>query len=126
MHDHRAARQSAIYGIGVPVFPSRPGQHPATVGGYAVYGEFFPMLDVPFLYGQGWSAQDDADAAAVVVISRRLNERAFGGIDSVGRVLNVGGHDYRVVGVIDDWNPQPAFYDVFGTGGYTSRGSWRC
>lgn len=122
MRDHRASRQSAIYGIGVSVFPSRPGQHPGTVGGYAVSGEFFPMLDVPFLYGQGWSAQDDEGAAAVVVISRALNDRAFGGIDSVGRVLNIARHDYRVVGVLDDWNPQPVFYDVFGSGGYTREG----
>ena len=52
MRDHRAAKQSAIYGIGPAVFPPAPGQHPSTVGGYAVYGEFFPMLDVPFLYGR--------------------------------------------------------------------------
>jgi putative ABC transport system permease protein len=122
MRDPHAARQSAIYGIGAAVFPSRPGQHPSTVGGYAVYSAFFPMLDVPFLHGQGWSAQDDEDAAAVVVIGRALNDRAFGGGNSVGRVLNVGGHDYRVVGVLDDWNPQPVFYDVFGTGGYTREG----
>jgi putative ABC transport system permease protein len=122
MRDHRATLQSAIYGIGVSVFPSTPGQHPATVGGYAVSSEFFPMLDVPFLFGHGWTPQDDASAATVVVISRALNDRVFGGRDSVGRVLEVGRHDYRVVGVLDDWNPQPVFYDVFGTGGYTREG----
>ncbi|MEP7186277.1 MAG: ABC transporter permease [Rhodanobacter sp.] len=122
MRDHRARLQSAIYGIGVSVFPVRAGQHPSTVGGYAVSGEFFPMLDVPFLYGQGWHAQEDDGAAAVVVISGALNDRAFGGVDSVGRVLNIGHHDYRVVGVLDDWNPQPVFYNVFGSGGYTREG----
>jgi len=122
MRDHRAVRQSAIYGIGPAVFPARAGQHPATVGGYAVYGEFFPMLDLPFLHGQGWSAADDEAAAPVVVLSRTLNDKAFGGENSVGRSLDIGGRDYRVVGVIDDWNPQPAYYDVFGTGGYTREG----
>lgn len=122
MRDHRAAKQSAIYGIGPAVFPARAGQHPATMGGYAVYGEFFAMLDVPFLFGQGWSAQEDAAAAPVVVISRALNDKAFGGIDSVGQSLDVAGRDYRVVGVSADWNPQPVFYDVFGTGGYTREG----
>ena len=122
MRDHRAARQSAIYAIAPAVFPARSGQHPSTVGGYAVYGEFFRMLDVPFLYGQGWTSQEDAAAAPVVVLSRALNLTAFGGIDSVGRMLDVGGHDYRVVGVTDDWNPQPVFYDVFGSGGFTPEG----
>ena len=122
MRDHRAARQSAIYAIAPAVFPARSGQHPSTVGGSAVYGEFFRMLDVPFPYGQGWTSQEDAAAAPVVVLSRALNLKAFGGIDSVGRMLDVGGHDYRVVGVTDDWNPQPVFYDVFGSGGFTPEG----
>ena len=34
----------------------------------------------------------------------------------------MAGRDYRVVGVLDDWNPQPVFYDVFGTGGYSREG----
>ena len=122
MRDHRAAKQSAIYGIGPAVFPVRAGQHPSTVGGYAVYSEFFAMLDVPFLFGQGWTMQEDDAAAPVVVLSRKLNDRAFGGADSVGRMLDIGGHDYRVVGVTGDWNPQPVFYDVFGTGGFTPEG----
>lgn len=122
MRDHRAAKQSAIYGISPAVFPSRPGEHASTVGGYAVYGEFFTMVDVPFLYGQGWGAQDDAAGAPVVVISRALNDRVFGGIDSVGKTLDVSGRDYRVVGVTADWNPQPVFYDIFGTGGFSREG----
>ena len=66
MRDHRAAKQSAIYGIGPAVFPARTGQHPSTVGGYAVYGDFFAMVDAPFLFGQGWSAPEDAAGAPVV------------------------------------------------------------
>ncbi|MBU6248905.1 MAG: ABC transporter permease [Xanthomonadaceae bacterium] len=122
MRDHRAVRQSAVYPIAPSVFPDRAGQHPATVGGYAVSGEFFPMVDMPFLYGQGWNAADDAAAAPVVVLGRALNDKVFGGVNSVGRSLDIGGRDYRVVGVVDDWNPQPAFYDVFDTGGYTHEG----
>ncbi|HEU4670002.1 MAG TPA: ABC transporter permease [Dyella sp.] len=122
MRDHRAMRQSAIYAVAPVVYPARAGQHPGTVGGYAVDGEFFPMLDLPFLYGRGWSAAEDASAAPVVVLGRALNDRAFGGADSVGRSLDIAGRGYRVVGVIDDWNPQPAYYDVFGTGGYTRDG----
>ncbi len=122
MRDHRATLQSAIYEIAPAVFPARSGQYPSTVGGYAVYSEFFRMLDVPFRYGRGWTSQEDDAAAPVVVLSRALNLKAFGGVDSVGRTLDVGGHDYRVVGVTEDWNPQPVFYDVFGSGGFTPDG----
>ncbi|MDI3263060.1 MAG: ABC transporter permease [Fulvimonas sp.] len=118
MRDHRAARQSAMYQIAPSIVPTVAGKHPLNVSGHAVYGEFFPMLDVPFQYGAGWSAQDDADRAAVVVITRKLNEKLFGGVDSVGRSVNLEGKDYRVVGVMENWNPQPRFYDVVNTGGF--------
>jgi putative ABC transport system permease protein len=87
--------------------------------GEAVYGEFFPMLDVPFQYGGGWGADADANRAQVVVIDQKLNREVFGGGDSVGKTLNIEGHDYRVVGVLGDWNPQPKFYDVANTGGFS-------
>ncbi len=118
MRDHRAKRQSAMYQISPSVVPAQAGKHPLNVSGHAVYSEFFPMLDVPFLYGSGWNTQDDAQRAAVVVISSKLNEKLFGDIDSVGRTLNIEGKDYRVVGVLDHWNPQPRFYDVVNSGGF--------
>ena len=122
MRDHRAARQSAMFLVSPSVLPRGAGQHPIGVDGHAVYSEFFPMLDVPFEYGSGWSAADDAQRAAVVVISDSLNRQVFGGGNSVGKTLSMEGHDYRVVGVMKYWNPQPAFYDVYDTGGFSSSG----
>ncbi|MGH8363222.1 MAG: ABC transporter permease, partial [Gammaproteobacteria bacterium] len=120
MRAHRANYQSAMYQIGAAVTPQRAGQHPITAMGEAVYGEFFPMLDVPFAYGSGWSAADDEHRAQVVVISSHLNDKAFGGGDNVGKTLNIDGHDYRVVGVLGGWHPQPQFYDVVNTGGFSA------
>jgi putative ABC transport system permease protein len=121
MRDHRAKRQSAMYQISPSVVPAQAGKHPLNVGGHAVYSEFFPMLDVPFLYGSGWNAQDDAQRAAVVVISSKLNEKLFGATNSVGKTVNIEGKDYRVVGVLNNWNPQPRFYDVVNTGGFSEQ-----
>lgn len=78
----------------------------------AATADFFAMFDVPFLFGGNWSAQDDADRAHVVVLSRELNQRLFGGEDSIGRELTIATRRFRVAGVIDDWNPQPRFYDL--------------
>lgn len=122
MRDHRAKRQSAMYQISPSVVPAEVGKHPLNVSGHAVYGEFFPMLDVPFKYGSGWSASDDTNRATVAVISGKLNQKLFGGASSVGKTVNIEGKDYRVVGVLDDWNPQPRFYDVVNTGGFSTTG----
>ena len=120
MRAHRGKLQSAMYQISPSVVPADASKHPINVSGHAVYGEFFPMLDVPFLYGSGWNADADTQRAAVVVISSKLNEKLFGGENSVGRTLSIEGKDYRVVGVLDNWNPQPRFYDVVNTGGFST------
>ncbi len=120
MRDHRAKLQSAMYQISPSIVPADAGEHPITTSGHAVYSEFFPMLDVPFQYGNSWSADDDAQRAAVVVISSKLNQKLFGGANSVGKTIDIEGKDYRVVGVLDNWNPQPRFYDVVNSGGFST------
>jgi putative ABC transport system permease protein len=74
--------------------------------------DFFPMFDVPFLYGTGWSAQLDRGAEPVIVISRELNEKLFGGANSVGRTLRWNNRDFRITGVLNSWFPLPKFYDL--------------
>jgi putative ABC transport system permease protein len=120
MRDHRAKLQSAMYQISPSVVPTGSGKHPINVNGHAVYSEFFSMLDVPFKYGGSWSANDDAQRAAVTVISSKLNQKLFGEANSLGKTVNIEGKDYRVVGVLNDWNPQPRFYDVVNSGGFST------
>lgn len=74
--------------------------------------DFFPMFDVPFLFGGTWSEEADRRGEHVVVLSEDYNEKLFGGEDSVGETLRIRGEDYTVVGVTDDWEPMPQFYDV--------------
>jgi putative ABC transport system permease protein len=122
MRDHRAKLQSPMYPIGPSVVPADAAKHPIQTGGHAVFGEFFAMVDVPFQYGSGWSAADDERRAQVAVISGKLNDKVFDGANSVGKMLNIEGRDYRVVGVIGDWNPQPRFYDVVNSGAFATDG----
>lgn len=112
MRDHRAHLQSALYPIAPTVHSGDPAQKSRTAPGQAVYSEFFPMLDVPFLYGGGWTAADDEQHAKIVVISKSLNRRLFEGANSVGKSIQLDSHSYRVSGVLDDWHPQPKFYDL--------------
>ncbi|MBD8880596.1 ABC transporter permease [Rhodanobacter sp. 7MK24] len=113
LHAHAAKRQTMLYKVQLAVMPDANRDLPLNASGYAVGSDFFTMFEVPFRYGGGWSAQDDESRAADVVISADLNQKLFGGANSVGRTINFGGHDYRVVGVASHWNPQPRFYDLF-------------
>ncbi|WP_158885793.1 ABC transporter permease [Rhodanobacter sp. L36] len=112
MQAHEAERQTALYPVRYAVTPERTGAEPFRVQGHAVFADFFPMFELPFRFGAGWSRADDDAHAGAVVISRQLNDRVFGGANSVGRSIHLGDHDFRITGVLDNWNPQPRFYDV--------------
>jgi putative ABC transport system permease protein len=115
LRDKRGSRQAVMVGGGVSVEPAAgtPGAlKPFTSSIRYTTADFFPMFGVPFRYGQGWSAAEDADKADVVVLSKELNERVFGGANSVGRTLRFDNADYRVIGVLDAWQPVPYFFDL--------------
>ncbi|HET6807346.1 MAG TPA: ABC transporter permease [Frateuria sp.] len=118
MRAHVARRQTFLYPVQLSVLPGNRRDLPLNVSGYAVTGDFFTMFDVPFRYGSGWHAQDDTARASEVVISDRLNQQLFGGANSVGRTIDLGGHDFRVAGIAAHWNPRPRFYDLFSTSGF--------
>ena len=94
---------------GVVVADSRP---PLPAFTRMTSADFFAMFDVPFLYGNGWQAAADAAPAAVMVLSKAENQKLFGGINSVGRTVRWEDHEFRVIGVLDNWNPEPKFYDL--------------
>ncbi len=75
-------------------------------------GDFFSMFDVPFLYGGGWQANADRDASPVLVLSKEYNEKLFGGANSVGRSIRWNDKEFRVLGVLNDWRPNPKYYDL--------------
>ncbi len=84
------------------------------VGTRVTTADFFSMFEVPFLYGNGWSASADSPPQPVIVLSREENDKLFGGANSVGRTLRWNDHEFRVIGVLDDWFPRPRYYDLNG------------
>jgi putative ABC transport system permease protein len=113
----RADRQALMTGGGVAVVPAKADLAPFNTEARYTSADFFPMFDVPFLYGSGWSAVEDDGKARVVVLARELNDRLFGGENSVGRTIRLDEYDFRIVGVLDRWRPTPHFYDL-NTGNY--------
>lgn len=104
-------RQIAMYKTSLVVQPERPEIKPFLEQGRVTVGDFFAMFDIPFVYGGTWDREADTNAERVAVISAELNETLFGGEDSVGRTINLSDKDFRVVGVIERWNPIPKYYD---------------
>ena len=106
------AQQTPIYTLAQHLIPEDINLLPLHVVGIAVDRDFFHLFDVPFRYGSPWAAENGDDGSNVVVIGKRLNDRLFGGKDSAGQSLNLDGTNYRVVGVTQDWNPQPRLYNL--------------
>jgi len=107
-----------MFRSGQVVTPQDRNMKPFGVSTRVTTADFFTMFDVPFLYGGGWArAQDDAPGP-VVVLSRYMNEKIFGGANSVGRSVVLDGRSYRVVGVMAAWMPRPKYYDLNGWGGW--------
>ncbi|MDJ0655005.1 MAG: ABC transporter permease [Xanthomonadales bacterium] len=112
MKADRAFRQVASNRTGLVLEPETEGELPFLVDARSTHADFFPMFDLPFLYGSGWDDSADNNAEQVVVLSKAMNERVFGGEDSTGRRVILNGMNFRVLGVTDDWHPVPKFYDV--------------
>jgi len=111
---HRADRQALIANSQVKVRAPDANVPPLMLNMLATTADFFPMFNVPFQFGSGWAADDDARHTRVAVISSDLNDKLFGGQNSVGRTLRLKDRDVRIVGVLAPWRPSPLFYDVRG------------
>lgn len=107
---HRARMQVITNGGGAPLEVGN--QTPYAAGMRYTSADFFPMFQVPIRYGHGWNANDDASRARVAVLSEELNEKVFGGANSVGKTIRIEGTPFTVVGVAGHWRPDPRYYDV--------------
>ena len=108
----KAFRQVASNRSGLVLEPQGDDEMPFSVGTRNTWADFFPMFDLPFIYGSGWDDSSDQNLERVVVLSKEINERVFGGENSVGRSVRLNGMDFQVVGVLDEFQPTPKFYDV--------------
>jgi putative ABC transport system permease protein len=112
MNAKAAHKQTAMYKTGAALTPTNPQLLPFQVQIRATYTDFFSMFDTPFLLGGAWSADDDKDHADVAVITQKLNDKVFGGGNSLGKTINLDDHEFRIVGVLGLWDPTPQFYDL--------------
>ena len=112
LREKRGDRQAMMTGGSVAITPQKQGMTPFYADARYTTADLFPMFDTPFLYGNGWSGTEDEKHARVVVIAKALNDKLFGGGNSVGKSVRLDKSDFRIVGVLDQWRPTPRFYDM--------------
>jgi len=108
----QAKRQTAMFETIMIVEPETTDQLPFESGTRMTFSDFFYMFDVPFKYGGPWDKLADDQAARMVVLTPTINNKLFGGEDSVGKKILMNGEYFTVTGVMDKWEPMPRFYDI--------------
>jgi len=110
LHAQRAVRQAMMAGGRVAVSPGGDRKAFFSAGRYASSG-FFAMFGAPFAAGIGWTALADQDRARVVVLNGELARKLFGSATAaIGQTVRLQGREFRVIGVLRDWHPEPLFY----------------
>ena len=112
MKAKKAFRQNVQAQAFAVIEPSDPEILPLIVNGRANSADFFAMFDVPFIYGSGWPSSADDNKEQVVVLNKETNDKLYGGENSVGKSIKIDGNMFKIVGVIDIWEPKPRFYDI--------------
>lgn len=112
MKAKKAFRQNVQAQAFAVIESSDPDVLPLIVSGRANSADFFTMFDVPFIYGSGWPSTADDDKEQVVVLNKETNDKLFGGEDSVGQSIKIDGNMFKIMGIIDTWQPKPRFYDI--------------
>ena len=118
LRDRKAPRQAMSSGFNTAVGLPEASTKPVFSSVRMTSADFFAMFDAPWQFGGGWNAADDEAEARVAVISSALNEKLFGGANSLGREVIVRGQPLRIIGVLKPWKVQPHFWDLT-LGSYT-------
>lgn len=112
MEAGKADKQAAMYKLALPVQPANPELKPFQALGRVTHADFFAMFEPPFAFGGSWNRDQDTQHARVVVLGKEINEKLFGGQNSVGKTVRLDGADYTIVGVLGDWKLRTRYYDL--------------
>jgi len=106
------ARKTASMRSGFTVHLNNQDLKPFLSEARLIGRDFFPMFDRDFVYGSTWTLEQEKSSSPVVVINEELNERLFGGLNSVGKQVYLDDTTFTVVGVMKQWNSHTKYYDL--------------
>jgi putative ABC transport system permease protein len=64
--------------------------------------DYFKCLGIPLLQGRAFTPQDNAQSQHVMIVSQELVRRYLSDRDPIGQVINFGGRERTIVGVVGD------------------------
>ncbi|HEY4306023.1 MAG TPA: ABC transporter permease [Gemmatimonadaceae bacterium] len=76
--------------------------HYASIEQRVISGDYFRAVGIHLIKGRMFDERDDASAPARVVISAKVAQKLFAGVDPIGQRLYSGGHPREVIGVVSD------------------------
>lgn len=114
MRSTQPVHQTATFPAMMTVYPDPRVARPSTESVRLCFTDFFSMFDVPFAYGGPWDRRADAKGEQVVVVSDNINQKLFGGANSVGKRIRIDDREFTVVGVLKPWRPFIRMYDLNG------------
>ena len=74
---------------------------PRSTNAIGVEGDWFQIKKLGLTDGREFTSQEMTQGENVVIIGPDLVERAFPGVDPIGREIRVGGVPYRVIGITE-------------------------
>ncbi|HET7332320.1 ABC transporter permease [Dyella sp.] len=111
---------STFTGQGIVTSFSVRGRDISNSGGLGIrYAtpSFFRMFNVPLERGRIWTATEEANATPVMVMSRDTAGALFPARDVIGQQVRLGHTLYTIIGITDEWNPRPRYYNLNGPAG---------
>lgn len=105
-------RKTASLRTGFSVHMNSPDVKPFLEGARVIGRDFFAMFELDFVYGDVWTQAKEQSTVPVVVISEDVNQRLFGGQNSVGQQVYLNDIAYQVVGVLQRWDTHVKYYDL--------------
>jgi putative ABC transport system permease protein len=113
----QGVRRTALYDVHSVIEPEKPGLPFIDASGVATTRDFFTMFEVPLLHGAVWSETMEKAGARVAILSKRKSEEVFGRDNPVGRRIRLFGHEFEIIGVLDEWHPTPRYPHLFNANG---------
>ncbi|GLX79489.1 ABC macrolide family export system permease 2 [Thalassotalea insulae] len=105
-------RHTPMFKTGFSVRSLKPEFTPILQTARVTNRHFFSMFNIKFLYGSAWNKTVDENPTLQVVIDDKLNQKLFGGGNNVGKEILLDNKQYQIVGIIENWQPKPKFYDL--------------
>lgn len=113
LREARAPRQTMMSAANLGLMREVAGAEPHFVAARYATHDFFAMFDAPLRAGRGWTAQEDQEAARVLVIDDELAQQLFGAPEAaLGQSLQLRGLSFQVIGVMRSWRLSPHFFDL--------------